>query len=49
VQKTAAEELKMIPVETRRFLNPQAYCVGLEKTLYYLKLGLLQKIKNRLC
>ncbi|NDE82660.1 MAG: nicotinate phosphoribosyltransferase, partial [Chlamydiia bacterium] len=49
VRATAAKELETIPLETRRFLNPQAYCVGLEKTLYHLKLRLLQAFRDRLC
>lgn len=49
VRAKAAKELETIPLEARHFLNPQAYCVGLEKTLYHLKLRLLQAFRDRLC
>ena len=37
-------DLSAFPPATRRFLNPQPYFVGLEKSLYDLKLHLIEEI-----
>jgi nicotinate phosphoribosyltransferase len=46
-EKTLTELAQFHPA-TRRFLNPQPYFVGLEKSLYELKLGLIHELKTKL-
>ncbi len=40
-------ELSQFHPATRRFLNPQPYFVGLEKSLYELKLSLIHELKTK--
>jgi nicotinate phosphoribosyltransferase len=47
IQKQAQDELEKFHPAIRRFLNPQPYFVGLEKTLYDLKLSLIEEIKKQ--
>lgn len=39
-------ELNSFPVGIKRFLNPHQYDVGMERTLYNLKVDLIRKIRN---
>lgn len=39
-------ELNSFPVGIKRFLNPHQYDVGMERSLYNLKVGLIQKIRD---
>ncbi len=45
IQAHAKKELSRLPPSMRRFLNPQLYPIGLEKTLYHKKLSLIQSLK----
>ncbi len=46
IQKKAQNELNELPPAVRRFVNPQPYFVGLEKSLYALKMKLIEDIKE---
>ena len=46
IQKKAQADLSQFHPGTRRFLYPQSYFVGLEKTLYETKLNLIRDLKN---
>lgn len=46
-EKTKAE-LDSFPVGIKRILNPHRYYVGMEKTLYNLKVDLIQKIRDNI-
>lgn len=48
IQKYAQEELDLFHPAIRRFLNPQPYFVGMEKSLYDLKVKMIEEIKERL-
>ncbi len=43
IQAYAASELQMFHPSIRRFLNPQSYLIGLEKSLYTHKIELIRK------
>jgi nicotinate phosphoribosyltransferase len=45
IQAYAASELEKFNPAIRRFLNPQPYFIGLEKSLYDLKLKLIKEAK----
>jgi nicotinate phosphoribosyltransferase len=47
IQQKTVSELGQLHPAMRRFLNPQPYFVGLEKTLCETKLKLIQEIKKR--
>lgn len=47
IQKYSKEELDRFPQTIRRFLNPAPYFVGLEKSLYDLKMKMISQIKTR--
>jgi len=46
IRKKTAAELAGFPVGIKRFLNPHQYVVGMEKSLYDLKVALIHKIRN---
>lgn len=46
MRERSIRELDKFPSSMRRFLNPQPYFVGLEKSLYEMKLSLIQKSKK---
>jgi hypothetical protein len=39
------DQLEKLPAPMRRFLNPQPYFVGMEKTLHDFKMKLIKEIK----
>lgn len=45
IQARTQEELRTFQVGIKRFLNPHQYIVGMEKTLYDLKVELIQNIR----
>lgn len=47
IRNTTQEELKKFHVGIKRFLNPHQYVVGLEKSLYELKIQLIQNIRSK--
>ncbi|MCX6989661.1 MAG: nicotinate phosphoribosyltransferase [Chlamydiae bacterium] len=47
IRDLALAELDQVPHGTRRFLNPQPYFVGLERTVFTRKLDLIKEIKNK--
>lgn len=47
IRTSTQEELKKFHVGIKRFLNPHQYVVGLEKTLYELKVALIQNIRSK--
>lgn len=46
IQATTKNELNHFYSGVKRFLNPHAYVVGMEKSLYELKLGLIKDIRK---
>ncbi len=48
IQKKAQADLARFHPGTRRFLYPQSYFVGLEKSLYEMKLNLIRDLKKKL-
>lgn len=46
IQSTTKTELGRFYSGVKRFLNPHAYVVGMEKNLYNLKVGLIQNIRQ---
>ena len=47
IQEKTQAELSQFHPATRRFLYPQPYFVGLEKSLYETKLNLIRDLKNK--
>jgi nicotinate phosphoribosyltransferase len=47
IQKRTQEQLQSFHVGIKRFLNPHQYIVGMEKTLYDLKVDLIQNIRSQ--
>jgi nicotinate phosphoribosyltransferase len=47
IQQQAKEELQRFHPAIRRFLYPQSYFVGLERSLYEIKLSLIEELKHR--
>ncbi len=47
IRKQVKEQLNNFPVGIKRFLNPHIYLVGLEKSLYDLKIDLIKKIRSK--
>lgn len=47
IRERTLKELEKLPDPMRRFLNPQPYFVGLEKSLYELKIKLIKDIQTR--
>jgi nicotinate phosphoribosyltransferase len=47
IRKTTQRELAGFPVGMKRFLNPHVYVVGMEKTLYDLKVNIIKQIRNQ--
>jgi len=45
IRKRTKEELKGFPIGMKRFLNPHQYVVGMEPSLYDLKVDLIRKIR----
>lgn len=45
IRTRTQEELSRFPVGIKRFLNPHQYFVGMEKSLYDLKVNLIRKIR----
>lgn len=45
IQETTQKELSFFHSGIKRFINPHEYVVGMEKTLYELKLSLINKIR----
>ena len=48
IRNLALAELDLVPHGTRRFLNPQPYFVGLERTVFTRKLDLIKEIKTQM-
>lgn len=46
IQETARQEVARLPVGVTRFLNPHLFPVGMEKSLYDLKVKLIKKIRK---
>lgn len=46
IQETAKKELTLFYSGVKRFLNPHAYVVGMEKDLYELKVGLIKEVRK---
>lgn len=46
IRQLTQEELSRFHVGIKRFLNPHVYVVGMEKTLYDLKIDLIQQIRQ---
>lgn len=46
IRQYTKRELNSFPVGIKRFLNPHQYPVGMEKSLYNLKVDLIQKIRG---
>lgn len=46
IQAKTQQELKNFHMGIKRFLNPHQYVVGMEKSLYDLKVGLINKIRH---
>lgn len=46
IREKTLQELSLFPPSMRRFLYPQPYFVGLEKSLYETKLNLIRELKN---
>ncbi|MDB6081872.1 MAG: pncB, partial [Chlamydiia bacterium] len=47
IKATTQRELAEFPVGIKRFLNPHLYPVGMEKTLYDIKVELIKKIRKQ--
>lgn len=47
IRAKTQQELQKFHVGTKRFLNPHRYVVGLEKSLYDLKINLIHNIRSR--
>lgn len=47
IRAKTQEELNHFPVGIKRFLNPHQYFVGMEKSLYDLKVDLIKKIRGQ--
>lgn len=47
IRQNTARELANFPVGIKRFLNPHHYIVGMEKSLFDIKVDLIKKIKNQ--
>jgi nicotinate phosphoribosyltransferase len=48
IRATTAKELQKLPVGVKRFLNPHLFAVGMERSLYDLKVSLIRKIRMRM-
>ncbi len=46
IQKKTKEELNKLPIGMRRFLNPHMYPVGMEKSLYDIKVNMIKNIRK---
>lgn len=46
IRKRTQEQLSSFPVGVKRFLNPHQYMVGMEKSLYDLKIRLVRNIRS---
>lgn len=46
IRQNTQDELARFPVGIKRFLNPHQYVVGMEKSLYDLKIDLIKKIRQ---
>lgn len=47
IRKKTQEELQRFPAGIKRFLNPHQYVVGMEKSLYDLKINLIKQIRSK--
>lgn len=47
IREATQKELGRFPVGIKRFLNPHQYFVGMEKSLYELKVDLIKAIRNK--
>ncbi|MBA3815858.1 MAG: nicotinate phosphoribosyltransferase [Parachlamydiaceae bacterium] len=47
IRSTTQKELALFHSSIKRFINPHAYPVGMEKTLYELKVNLIKNIRNQ--
>lgn len=47
IRKNTLKELKQFASSVRRFLNPEPYFVGLERSVYDLKVELIEKIRKQ--
>jgi nicotinate phosphoribosyltransferase len=47
IRAKTREELERFPIGIKRFLHPHKYVVGMEKSLYHLKLELIKAIRNQ--
>lgn len=47
IREKTLRELKKFPVGIKRFMNPHQYTVGMEKSLYDLKIELIKNIRNQ--
>lgn len=47
IRANAQHELSQFPVGLKRFLNPHQYIVGMEKSLYDLKIDLIKQIRKQ--
>lgn len=47
IRAKTQEELRLFNVGIKRFLNPHKYFVGMEKSLYNLKVSLINQIRNQ--
>lgn len=47
IQSRTMSELNKLPIEMERFLNPQPYFVGLEKSYYQKKIRMIQELRRK--